>query len=412
MPIDFANIVASLAGINNAAAASNPYAGLGNFADSFGQGVVQGAGQHADDPTSTIIAGLVAGLAGGAFKGLGDNYQNNQKQMSNALVGEMLRGNTPSVLAKPEGMDDSVFNAVQGLQTAKQYDDATTAGLAQAARKAKIEDTIISGVVENPYRKDKILSALDSLNQRPSGPATLKATEQPSTLLAPSESQTAAPAGPKTYEQYLEQFDGVESAANAAMAADREKPYKQADQLGSLRKEFSGLQEIKVFETADTGWKSMQKAFLDPTGTSDIELTRGGIQAIEPGLAVRTDDQQAIENSPSLSASMKAQMLGALNGTSKLSPDVRQGLMRIAARRYLEHANKFNAARSSYNGIATRQGLFASPEDSITYLGEATLPTDDQLYMGIDQKPAPPPVPPGMKLQQNPKTGEYRLKPL
>lgn len=127
----------------------------------------------------------------------------------------------------------------------------------------------------------------------------------------------------------------------------------------------------------------MLRALQDPTATSDVELTRAAIQAIEPGLAVRTDDQSAISQSAALPDSYKAAMTRALTGESGLAADVRKGLYRIAARRYNANGTKFNELKNFYAGQAS--AIAPNLKDSITPYGDFTSVND--LY-GLPDGPA------------------------
>ena len=177
--------------------------------------------------------------------------------------------------------------------------------------------------------------------------------------------------------------------------AELKRNLESPDRLQAMRDKFDALPEVKEFIGVDTGFKAMQEAFKDPTGTSDIELTRRAIQAIEHGLAVRTDDQTAISESTSLPGAWKAQMLRALNGESGLDKDVREGLMRIAARKYNQAADKFNVRRQFYMEQAKNAGL---DEKGITPYGEAVQTALDKLGLSGVVPPTPGQAPPPIKV--------------
>jgi len=150
--LDFSTILSALGGVDQAATASNPWANLSNFGDSFGQKVLQDAGQtyrdaqgnvHTQDPLQAGIAGVLAGLTGGISHEVGDNYITAQKQMGNQLVSQLLQ-NPKSVLSQPSGMDDSVFSSVGKLQEAKQFADAQKAQDEADALKENAQKAILN----------------------------------------------------------------------------------------------------------------------------------------------------------------------------------------------------------------------------------------------------------------------------
>ena len=181
--------------------------------------------------------------------------------------------------------------------------------------------------------------------------------------------------------------DGVSqlerAKANAGLGLERakidqrreiEKPDRAFGNISNLRKEFQGLPEVKSFVTSEIGFNSLKKAIEDPSSTSDLELVRGAIQAIEPGMAVRDGEQAAVAASASIPGQYKGWITKALSGESALPPDVREGVLRIAQRRYEEHASKFNQARQFYGVQAERtgEGLFGAAD--VTYLPGVEFP--------------------------------------
>lgn len=152
-------------------------------------------------------------------------------------------------------------------------------------------------------------------------------------------------------------------------------PKKNLDMESGLRKEFQGLAEVKDFVSSDIGYKSLLKAAQDNSPMADLELIRGAVQAIEPGMAVREGEQAAVAASASIPDQLKGAMSKALNGESGLTADQRQGILRIAERRWAEHSDKFNMAREFYRSRAENYNLL--PE-SVTYLPEGSMPASAQ----------------------------------
>jgi len=176
---------------------------------------------------------------------------------------------------------------------------------------------------------------------------------------ATSSQPMAQPAGegPRSFESYLEQTQGDESLARSLYERDLTEPDRRFDDAESIRKEFNALPEVQDFKTISTGYRALVEAMKDPAGTSDFEIIRRAAQAVEPGLAVRKDDQDSIEAAPSLFGSYAATVRGALSGESRLTDDVRRGLMRIAERSFNANAESFNKTRDFYRGRLSDRGI-------------------------------------------------------
>jgi len=139
-----------------------------------------------------------------------------------------------------------------------------------------------------------------------------------------------------------------------------------------------------------TGWFGGEAA-------NDLELVRGAIQAIEPGMAVREGEQAAVASSQSIPDEWKGALNKALNGGTGLSEDVRQGILRIAARRYSEYRDAFNQKHGAYAGLAS--GSRIDPQrvllrDLAEDVG-TIYPDYDKSLQAAQQaagQPTPPPV--------------------
>lgn len=354
--MDIGSLLSALTFADRAAKESNPFAPLQSASEGIGAALLQNAGQFS--VKDNLIGGLLAGLASGLTGNLTDTYQDKQNSIAEDLLVRAMSGE--GVPARPTELSPSVYSAVKNTGNLFTLESILENQAAQRQAQAQRENTIFGKYLENP---EKTKYALESLTGAPAGGG-------------------GTPGIPgDQYQQALKKYRGDETLARSEVELSMKAP----ERVQALRDKFEALPEVKLFPIADSGFKAMQEAFNDPTGTSDVELTRRAIQAIEPGLAVRMDDQQAIENAPSLSQSYKAQMLGALTGESRLSPDVREGLMRIAARSYNQLADKFNMRRSFYINEAKKAGLDPT---GITPFGEASKSELSQL--GLSPGVAPP----------------------
>lgn len=167
-----------------------------------------------------------------------------------------------------------------------------------------------------------------------------------------------------------------------------QQPLKNEQDLVEMRKEFQSLPEVRAYVTSSIGYRSLQKAIQDPASTSDLELIRGAIQSIEPGMAVREGEQYAVQNSGSIPDQWKGAISKAILGESGLAPDVREGILRIAERRFGEYQNQFNQAKSFYTNQASRRG-FQDPA-GVTYINSEQPVASPAGKQNQAQSPAAP----------------------
>lgn len=145
------------------------------------------------------------------------------------------------------------------------------------------------------------------------------------------------------------------------------------DRETKLRGEYTKNPIVQDFQTSDIGFRSLVKAAQDPHPTADLELVRGAIQAIEPGMAVREGEAAAVEASRSIPDQWKGAINKALLNGASLDKDVREGIIRIAARRYEQYSNQVTALRGQYTSLAETESL--APDKIL--LGAVPSPVED-----------------------------------
>jgi hypothetical protein len=138
--------------------------------------------------------------------------------------------------------------------------------------------------------------------------------------------------------------------------------------LDNLRKQYEGLQPIKDFQQVSTAADALAGALKDKHSVTDQELVRYSIQMIEPGMAVREGEQNAVAGSQSIPDAWKGQLNKALAGGTALDDDVREGIRNLAMRAYSAKAAQYTKATDYYNNLALSRGLLGNNE-SISYLG-------------------------------------------
>lgn len=137
----------------------------------------------------------------------------------------------------------------------------------------------------------------------------------------------------------------------------------------------------KTLKYKEQGLKALEQAYNDTEGTSDFELIRRAAQMVEPGLAVRRDDEQSLENAASALGMASAKLENAFYGKSKLEAGVREGMLRIAQRSYDSELADYNLNRESFLNRAKEYNL--NEKSIVPY--DAARPFAE-LYPELNQK--------------------------
>jgi hypothetical protein len=256
------------------------------------------------------------------------HYQGEQKDLYRQALLSGFGGNS----TQPEDLEDSLFDvAKQKANSLKILDRAETL---DTLRKLKAEDALD----ESKAARGAKYAGVEAKNK--------KLGEMEAFDLLAGEGEPLVEGEKKSTTRYTNPDD------------PRYKAAKDTEDLTmNLRKEFQGQQAFKDFQIAEKGFRAMTKAISDPQSTSDLDLVYGAIQMIEPGMAVREGEQAAVKQSGSIPQQWKGEIENALNGSARLGKEVREGILRLAERRYDEHAKTFNTQFDFYGKEAERLGL-------------------------------------------------------
>lgn len=364
----------------------SPWEDLYKGAQSYGQAQGQGS-FYAQMPTIGQNLGTVAanygqatdnpwlgalGTIGGNFLGgYGQGMQNQiASQGTNQALGAMFDAVRPggSGVVAPEyrsymmPYNVGMIAENMGMQRelAKEYGKMSMQNMFDEMKETKASNRLrnsIFGGNKAPFAAGPSYNQPETLAQP--GPEVPAAED----VINQLEQQAPQPTPELTLEQQAFNQSGGDPELYAdrlkILREDRDRSYKMSqDEISNIRDQRKDFEaKSKDFLTSDIGFKSLTKAIEDPASTSDLELVRGAIQAIEPGMAVREGEAAAAQNSDSIPNAWKAQIDKALNGKSGLSPEVRQGILRIAARRYNEHAQKYNEQLQFYGDEFKRMGI-------------------------------------------------------
>jgi hypothetical protein len=236
------------------------------------------------------------------------NYarQDASDQLSKVVSVLPQLGASPNSVAVPEGVDADAFNVLKG--------------------KAALGDMMASvlGKQQQAAAKGKVLGELEAYGYKP-----------PETV---TEGGTGGAQGAK-----IEEIPGTPQ-----FEAAQKRTKESFDNERTLNNDFTKDKTVQDFKYKEQGLKALSEAYKDISGTSDFELIRRGAQMVEPGLAVRADDQQSIVGAASALGMSVAAVKAAIEGNTKLDSKVRDGIMRIAQRAYNSTLDDYNTVRNNY----------------------------------------------------------------
>lgn len=121
-----------------------------------------------------------------------------------------------------------------------------------------------------------------------------------------------------------------------------------------LRKEFSGLPEVKNFKEVAPTFAAMVDAAGRNTPQADINLVYGLAKIFDPTSVVREGEYATIEKSQSIPDWLKGQAQ-RLAGGARLNEDTRQKLLAEAAGRTQSFKSQYDSARATYTDIANKR---------------------------------------------------------
>lgn len=320
-------------------------------------------------PTAQIGTSFLKNFLAGA---MGQYARNDATDQLNSVIQVMPQlQSDPLNVAVPEGVDESAFGT---LRSNKVLQNLQAKAQAAAENKSALGDLLKTVVGE----KAKI---------DPEG----------------------AIAGLTKYQQSGNIGDILGTTGAADPAANPNTPaYKaEQDKIKNERDLFNDFfSKSADYKYKEQGLKALTQAFLDKKGTSDFELIRRAAQMVEPGLAVRQDDQDSLKQAAG-ALNVPYQTIVAAAGGTGLTDEVRQGMMRIAQRSFDSSLQDYNTIRQNFIDRAKAAKL--NENLVVPYAaGKPFAELYPNLNIGGSSQQE---IPPGMKLQRNKVTGETRIVP-
>lgn len=339
-------------------------------------------------PTETGVTLFAKSFLQGLFSNIAQNDAANQLSKVVSVLPQL--GTDPASVGVPEGVDQSPFNVLKGASI-----------LNQAARRSILQDNLLAnGVATNPTDQplaDKIMQAtgqraainqynqdrghlaafgigsIDGVTPAAASPAVSDGTAPVTPIpVATGADGSVITALPDTPVAVVAKNPGAGDLQKQLANFPESPQYKAAqasrEDLDNLRKEYNALDPVKDFQKVSAAADALSGALKDKHAVTDQELVRYSIQMIEPGMAVREGEQNAVSSSQSIPDAWKGQLSKALSGGSSLDDSVREGIKNLAIRAYNAKATKYKTATNFYDDIASSRG-YITPGRSISYLG-------------------------------------------
>jgi hypothetical protein len=212
----------------------------------------------------------------------------------------------------------------------------------------------------------------------------------------------------RALELERQRFQAGEHAKDRSMrlglaGADLEKDAagaqaKKASDLGKftmdLRKEFTGLPEVKDFKNISVAYDKIRGAANNPSAAGDLSLIFSYMKLLDPGSTVREGEFANAQNATGVPGQIANQYNRLLKG-ERLSPDQRQDFLGQSRNLFGSHAKQYGSTVGRYRGLAEKGGV--APDDvaeafEFSEEQEATptrqeirrVPSKDKKYFRVD----------------------------
>lgn len=224
----------------------------------------------------------------------------------------------------------------------------------------------------------------------------------------------AVGAGMSKEAEMTGEFNARKSIFGGDLLSDPESPQykvnlaKQAEE-DAARKEISALPAVQKYNTTSTALSQLKNIKDLDTASSDIPFATLLIGGLD-GSVVREGEYSRVAGSNPFLAKYQNLLEGALNGTSTLGVEIKKQMFNELTQTQMGLLDEAN--RSSAPRIATALSRGAETSKAMPFDPRGILPDDNETAAIPAERPkTTESVPPGMKLQRNPSTGETRLVP-
>ena len=311
---DLAALLAVGQAQKQAIANSDPYLGFQQAPDAISGMLLGAAGNPRYSTKEKVLGGLVTGLTSGLFGGLSNNYQARANQAYGDTVRAVASGQSPE---RPGVLNSTIFQDAQQQGT-----------LFKANALAQEQD-----------RLNKIIDV--GLTER------------------------AKKAGELGAYGALPDGGGLLNPSLKAVGAEED----------ARRAEILGTGPAKALVNMTSAIPTLRDLADDDTTTSDIPFVYKFIQAQDGGIVRETEAGLVAGGNP-LVSKFTAELSGALNGTSKLTPALKKQMVREMQQ----------SAKAQYNSVkALSENILATGESRGANRGKMLPFTEDYIQSILDE---------------------------
>lgn len=158
-----------------------------------------------------------------------------------------------------------------------------------------------------------------------------------------------------------------------------------------LRQELMTTPQFKNIAQVAPVYKSMLDAAKKDDRAADLNMIYGMAKLMDPGSVVREGEVGLAQGIATLPQQLQSQIMSQLQGTGRLSPEVRAALMEQARSRINAYQSEYDAAVQLYDRNAASRGL--NPDDIIpkfgpheAFVAPPILPTREQAIEILRQR--------------------------
>lgn len=157
-------------------------------------------------------------------------------------------------------------------------------------------------------------------------------------------------------DRQLSEMERHNRALEGRKPTPKAKPDTSLRDSSDLRKEFSGLPEVKSFKEVSTAYDKVQRSAQQPSGAGDLSLIFGFMKMLDPGSTVREGEFKNAATAGGLDDRLEAAFAKVKKG-ERLSEDQRADFVNRARELYGAQRAQFDSQRQRYQGLATKYGL-------------------------------------------------------
>lgn len=155
--------------------------------------------------------------------------------------------------------------------------------------------------------------------------------------------------------------------------------------ISDLRKEFSGLPEVKAYKEVSVSYDKVKRAAQTPSAAGDLSLIFAYMKMLDPGSSVREGEFANAQNATGLPGKVVAAYNNALNG-QRLASDQRADFIAQAKNLYASHEAQFKSVSKRYETFANKLGGEAGDVTFEPSFSEASGPAPDSNIRIIGNK--------------------------